>query len=295
MAADNTTSDVIKNMKESLFTNVTKESGIIILVIIVMCIIIVIIFVIVSILKSNKMKSVILHSSMITLNNKNIVPYKVESDKLPSSTNGQEFSYSFWLYLSSTYDQTSGKKLILYRGNTSDSSTNMSVLTNPIVVMDQSSNRMFIAVSTNATVGDFIDIERIFARDEVTKQFTSGYLVSVIDYIPLQRWVNVVVTVKDIYMNIYVDGDLYTINTVNDIKNPNSDKRPMIRGTTGETIIGDKKNTTQGHISLSQYFNYSLSHKEIRSLYKQGPIKSSWLSFIGLGNYGLRSPIYEIS
>jgi hypothetical protein len=283
-----------ENKMTKLTGMVTNETFIVILILVVMCVIIIIIFVIVSMLRSNKMKSVILHTSMITLNNKNVVPYKVEAEKLPSSSNGQEFSYSMWLFLANNYDQTSNMKIILQRGNTSDSKTNISALTNPIIVMDKSTNRMYIGVSTNATNVDFMDIDTIFKRDAVTKQYTSGYLVGVIDYIPLQRWVNIVIAVKDINMNIYIDGDLYTIATTNDIRSPNSDVRPMIRGNTGEVVIGDKVNTVPGHLSLTQYYNYSLSHKEVRKIYKNGPVKSSWLSIFGLGNYGVRSPIYEI-
>jgi hypothetical protein len=278
---------------ESKLSGLTKDTTMIILILVVMCLIVVIIFVVVSMLRNNKMKSVVLHSNMIDLSNRNLVPYKVETEKLPNITNsGQEYAYSFWLFLGNKYDQTTNHKLLLSRGNSDvagiTSSTNFSSLTNPIIFMDSVSNKLYVAISTTEAKAANVSLDEIVAGD-------SNYIVSYIDYIPLQRWVHVVVSIKNIYVNIYLDGDLYTVNTVNDIITNSATARPMIRGTQGEVVIGNNSSSIYGHLSLTQLFNYSLSQKEVTRIYKKGPVRSSWLSIIGLGNYGVRTPIYEIN
>ena len=272
-----------------------KESYIIILVVIAMITLVIIVVFIFNIIQKNKLKNVVLHKNTITLNNRDIVPYKVESKDLTGITiNGQEFSYSFWLFLSNTYDITSGPKMILTRGNDATTPNIVTAATSPIIAMDAVTNKMQIALSTTAVTTDTMlsgDSNTVFQRDANTGKYTSGFLCTYIDYIPLQRWVNIIVVAKDTSMYVYFDGDIYTVSSVNDIS---SVIRPTIRGTNGTVYIGDKKNTTPGYISQTQFYNYALTQKEVRYIYRSGPIKSSWLSALGMGNYGVRSPIYEL-
>ena len=282
----------------SKMSEITKDTTMIILILVVMCLIVVIIFVVVSMLRNNKMKSVVLHSNMIDLGNRNIVPYTVESEKLPNISNsGQEYSYSFWIFLGNKYDRTNNHKLLLSRGNSevvpsSSTTPSFSSLTNPIIFMDSASNKLYVAISTTRAT----DVN-VTLNDIVENSADKGYILSYIDYIPLQRWVNVIVSIKNTYVNVYFDGDLYTVNTVHDIVNVSDTgkSQPMIRGTTGQITIGNNNSSIYGQLSMTQIFNYSLSHKEVKKIYKKGPVRSSWLSIIGLGNYGVRTPIYEIS
>ena len=280
-----------------------KDTVMIILILAVMCLIVIVIFIIISIIRNNKMKSVVLHSSMIDLSNRSLVPHTITNDKIPSiSNNSQEYSYSFWVFLGNKYDQTASHKLLLSRGNTTEESQRYSNLTNPIVFMDKASNKMYIAVSTTAVTDNTVTLDDILIKDSgstdadsisTTTASNRGFILSYIDYVPLQRWVNITVVIKGIYVNIYYDGDLYTVASVHDIKNTTS--TPMIRGSSGEIVIGNNTSTIHGHISLTQMFNFSLNQKDIKKIYKKGPVRSSWLSVIGLGNYGVRTPIYELN
>jgi hypothetical protein len=289
--ADGSGADGSASPDGSKAAGIAMDTTMIILILVVMCLIVVIIFVVVSMLRNNKMKSVVLHSSMIDLSNRNIVPYTVESDKLPNISNsGQEYSYGFWIFLGNKYDQTNDHKILLSRGNSDNvvGTNNFSSLTNPIIFMDKTSNKLYVAISTTEAKSVNVTLDDIVKGE-------SGYIVSYIDYIPLQRWVHVVVTVKNIYVNIYLDGDLYTVNTVNDITTVSASTRPMIRGTSGPVTIGNNRSSIFGHLSMTQIYNFSLSQKEIKKIYNKGPVRSSWLSIIGLGNYGVRTPIYQLN
>jgi hypothetical protein len=92
-----------------------------------------------------------------------------------------------------------------------------------------------------------------------------------------------------------MDGDLYSVVTINDMDKKVSDLKPMVMGTNGDLLIGDMLYNTPGYISLSKFYNYAMTQKDIMDAYKQGPVQKSWLSYIGLGQYGVRSPLYEVN
>lgn len=272
-----------------------KSSWMIILIVAAMFILVLVVIYIISMVKKNKLQNVSLQASMLDLNNRDIVPYNVSSTQMSLVTNGQEFSYCFWIILSSTYDSTNDYKLVLQRGNTNtvNGSNQFSSNTNPIVFLDKTVNKMYICVSTSQATGQMSPSD-ILATN-ASGQFTSGYLISTIDYVPLQRWVFVGIVVKDTTLYVFMDGDLYSATTVYDVATAiNVNVRPIMKGTNGDLTIGEKVNTTPGFLSNSKFFNYGLTQPEMQSNYNQGPSKTSLLSMIGLNNYAVRSPIYEV-
>ena len=268
-----------------------NQTMIVILAVAAMLLLVLIVVYIVSLIKKNKLSSVILHDKVIQLDSAGAVPYVIESSKMGLPSVGQEFSYSLWLYLGNNYSPTIRHKLIFQRGNTSQEKDGFTNQTNPIIFMDKSTNRLYVAMSTTNVNTDHT-LDQIIQRNAEGK-FTSQYLISYIDYVPLQRWVNVTVVSKDNMMMVFFDGDLYSATSVSDISFA-SKQRPVIRSTRGEAIIGDSQYQVQGYISHSQFFNYALSQREVTKIYNTGPNKKSILSFIGLDKYGVRSPVYNI-
>jgi len=270
-----------------------NESWMIILIIGAMFLLVLVVFYIFYLIKKSQLRNVVLHTDMIVLDNRNVVPYIVKADNMSALTvNGQEYSYSTWIFLANNYDATSDHKVIMERGNSSTVPGMVSANTSPIIAMDAKTNKMYIAVSTSAVVNP-LTLEKVFEKDSVTNRFSSGFLVTYIDYVPLQRWVNVILVVREMNMYVYIDGDIYSVTSASEVKK-NSD-RPMIRGTSGDMSIGEKRNTTHGYLSLTQFFNYGLTQKEVKSIYGNGPTRTSWLSIFGLGSYGVRSPVYKIA
>lgn len=283
-----------QKMKEAVVSYI-KESWIVLLIVFSMILLVVIVIYIFYIVKKNHLQKVTLHPEVLNLANRSLVPYIIsDTDATLSTVNGQEFSYSMWLFLANTYDITSDHKLVLQRGNSSGSRSTFSNNTSPVVALDKSSNSMFIGVSTTSVVQSNT-LSQIFAKDSATQKYTSGYVIVNIPYIPLQRWVNVIVVVRDMNMYIYLDGDIYSIASVSDLNTTTSTRRHTIRGTSGDISLGDSLNPVGGYASYTQFFNYALTQKDVTSIYQNGPSKKSWLSILGLGNYAVRTPLYKLN
>jgi hypothetical protein len=205
------------------------------------------------------------------------------------TTRGQEFSYSFWIYLSEIYENSTSNKLIFARGNSTNAFSTVDANTNPIIMLDKATNSMYFALSTSSSTAS-----RNFTLNEITaSNSTTNHMVAKVDYVPLQRWVHFVMQVKDNIMTIFIDGDIYSITTTNDIKSVTG-VRPLVRSTAGEGVIGDPNNPVKGFLGKFEFYNYALSHKNIQAIYKSGPVNKSALGALGLGNYGIRSPIYDM-
>lgn len=275
-----------------------KQTWIIILVVIAMLTIVLVVLFIVSMVKKNKLQNVVLQQNLIKTDDRTIVPFIVPAASMSLISNGQEFSYSFWIFLSSNYTATAGGKVLLQRGltpNTYSASTiQINSGTNPLIFLDATSNKMYFCIQTNLVNSTTQTLENIITIDSSTNKYTSGYLVSYIDYVPLQRWVNIALVVKNTAAYIYMDADLYSVASLNEIATSSS-SNPIMSGTSGDMTIGDIKNNTPGYISLSRFYNFALGQTDLKTMYNNGPSQSTWLSYIGLGNYGVRSPIYETS
>jgi hypothetical protein len=277
-----------------------KQSGIVILVIAAMIVLVLVVIYIVNMVRKTKLQNVVLQTNLIATDNRSVVPFTVPAGNMSLITNGQEFSYSFWIFLGGNYQPTNGYKMIMQRGNTNSYTGTLlqiSSTTNPIILMDPASNKMYFAVATNAAKNTAANLTpaQILATDS-KGQYTSGYLVTYIDYVPLQRWVNIALVIKNTAIYVYMDADLYSVVSLSDISPQTSaGQGAIIQGTAGDLLIGDSVNNTPGYISLARFFNYAIGQPDLQTLYNSGPALSSWLSYVGLGNYAVRSPIYEIA
>jgi hypothetical protein len=271
---------------QQFFTDTMNQTWVIVLVIIAMFVLILVIMYIMQMIKTSKLTNVVLQKDMLALDNLQIVPLKVEAEQMSIVSNGLEFSYTFWIFLGSSYSATTAHKILIQRGNAAENGE-ISNGTNPIIMLDSSTNVMYFAASSTAVTTQ-MNTNDIIKRDG--NSYTSGYLVSTIDYVPLQRWVNVAMVIKDKAMNIYMDGDLYSVSTVHDIHTG----EPVLVGTHGDLLIGDKKNNTPGYISLTNFYNYALTQNDLKKIYNKGPTPTSWLAWLGIKNYGVRTPIYEL-
>ena len=134
-----------------------------------------------------------------------------------------------------------------------------------------------------------------------------------IEYVPIQRWVHIGIVINDYGTSTggsiatYVDGDLVGIaghgETMRglgedldgvhkyDITNLELDKNDYL-------VVGGEHDpdTTPGFAGLLckfTMFNYDLNDRDIHNNYNEGPI-DNFMAKLGLGAYGVRSPIYKI-
>jgi len=229
------------------------------------------------------------------------------TDKLPNTTNGKEYAYSFWLYLESVKTNNNYNLVFL---RTSSLDGNYLQNANPIVYLDKNSNKLVIKVRTllanNITYTNLDDIiEGEGTGNEISLHNDNcKYATFKIDYVPLQRWVNIIINVNDSMLAVIMDGAIHSTRVLNEDNNQcegeNSSK--IVSSPSGSVMIGNINETNNimpgadGFISRLQFFNYSLkTPAHIQKIYNAGPVKSTGiLQKLGLPLYGLRNPLYRV-
>lgn len=235
---------------------------------------------------------------------------KLSGGSIPESSNGKRKTMLFWIYIHDI-DKFSGENLrhVFHVG---DKNLNGS---SPVVFLDGKLNKLYISFNKpddgKTFEQEIKDIQ--IANQSKTKQDAIKMYLStrgvIVDYVPLQRWVQVGVVVNETvnagYMSIYVDGELIKTLSSNDklqlsdgssvdisFQQLNLDRK-------GDVYIGgdvrDSNMTTgfSGLVSNIVFANYDMNGKEVRQYYHKGPINSI-TGKLGLGNYGVRTPVYRI-
>lgn len=263
-----------------------KQTTIAFMVLTFVAIIAIIIYIVYKIRNKN-LQSVVLLETPLKLFDMEETPVKFSSDKIAPTSNGQEYTYSFWLYLVD-YDIVSDQhRLIFVRNPDADVEA-----ANPVVFMDGRTNRLYVSARTNKSQ-NVDDLSELVPE----KSAQNNYLTAVVEYIPLQRWVHISIVMQDNLMTVFKDGDMYTVKNVHDLWNSNEDdERPFFRSTRGHVFVGNMSgnNTpTYGFISRLMFHNYALMEKDVQEVYGQGPTSKGILSRMGMGNYGVRTPVYK--
>jgi Concanavalin A-like lectin/glucanases superfamily len=240
-------------------------------------------------IKKGSLKSVNLLTSQVVLANPMTGGFSsIPGAVLPNATNGTEFSYSLWIFVENI-SITNDHKIVLFRGNPASFSNGSF-----FVYMDAKTNVLHAAVRTNGAVDETSTAQTPTLGDIQQNKY---FLRSTVEYVPLQRWVNVSFSVKDAVMTTYLDGDLYSVTSIYEMPLKMDGTRPLVAKQGGDVMIGGKtgQDGFNGYIGNCKYYNYAISVPEAHSIYEKGPYKTSWLSYIGLDNLGVRSPVYLIS
>ena len=222
-----------------------------------------------------------------------------------TSGNGLKRSYTFWIYIKDL--DGNQYKNILYMGENYKNAS-------PIIFFDNIENKLYVRFnkknsslsSSSSTLHDYLD--------SGTHLYTYMKQGIRIEYIPIQRWVHVGIVVNDIgsgsTISSYIDGDLVDvvtnddpiewINKINGESDHKYDLNSLILDSKEKITIGGNINALdtdigfQGLVCKFSIFNYDLNYNDIRNDYNKGPIDNI-LAKLGLGSYGVRSPIYKIS
>ena len=173
-----------------------------------------------------------------------------------------EFTYSFWVYLRevknvSDATEDDPKPQLLFMRNNKDNFENA----NPVVYIKNNTNTMKIALRTGDATGND-------SLDDIHNNSTNAYEHFTIEYIPVKRWVNVMINVDNKRVTIFLDGEIVSTRILdNSVSETNSD---VYVGKSDENTI----TTPNALISKIQFFNYSIrTPNDIRKIYDDGPIK----------------------
>ena len=243
---------------------------------------------------------------------------KINDDDIPKLYNGNEYAYSIWMYIEQ-HNPSSKPKLIYFR----NSEENL-IGASPIIYMDPDFVRMHILIKTNSDV----DINKSFRNNlqNIHTYHDCDYLKLTVNYVPMQRWINLIVVVDNEYIQLFFDGELRKVSDITDTSNmienyngnhsdeynekykcvDNDDgccnpknkccNTRSIVADSGDMYIGrnDIDDSVEGFISKVQFFNYAVTIDHARLIYQSGPLHKSIFSYFGLPLYGIRNPIYKL-
>lgn len=280
--------------------------------IILVIFLIVIIYIFVS-MNGAGLRSATLTRTPIQLTGSNTPP-PILANRMPVPMVGMEYAYSFWVYLEN-YSQTPGsQKLLWFRGTNGELTS-----ANPIVYLDSMSNKMYVVIKTknsNLNANSSNDLSQIIPNNYFLNSTlalndnSNKHIIMSYDYVPLQRWVNFGIVVDNKLITLYMDGEIYSVKSVDEIKASRVSEvdvlgKPVqynviVDNTQGDINIGQnpvssKNSTISGYVSKFQFFNYAVTANDMKRVYKSGPFVNSFLSLLGMGAYGLRAPVYKIS
>lgn len=237
---------------------------------------------------------------------------------MPSLYNGAEFSYSAWMYIES-FNRTGKPQLVLYNGKGDSFSDAIS----PVFYLDPEYVTLHVLLSTNK--GARAGVHR-GSLENLHKYRDCDFVRLSVDYVPMQRWVNVTLVVDNEYVQLFFDGELRKVIDITDkdlIENIHSDIQTTTKGpddlcendnvcckpentccgkrlmntNTGKQLYIGKIGTDEvfnGYLSKVQFFNYAITVDHAKIIYKSGPLHQSMLGRLGLPMYGLRNPFYKI-
>lgn len=225
---------------------------------------------------------------------------RIPITRFSNSGNGQRRSYSFWIYINDMNKYSGLYKHVLHIGDDS-TITNAS----PYIFLDKLENKLYVRMST--TTGKESLEDPLISVSNITKAQLDKFMKQgiVIPYIPIQRWVHVVIVINENVnggtVTAFVDGDMANMvssGQVSDnssesinVANLNIDKKGDLY--VGGTAYGTDGPGFSGLISKFTMYNYDLNQKDVYAEYNEGPI-DGMLAKLGLGAYGVRSPIYRI-
>lgn len=207
----------------------------------------------------------------------------ISSDvKLPSNVNGKEYAYSFWIYIDAEQiEQTANNKFVLGRLS---NNTNLSI-GSPIFILDKTLNKMHVYVKKTGDIPvEFDKIHETYPESTLT-----------IPYVPLQRWINIILVVDNNFVQLFMDGELRQVKDLSTFVTVGSQSN-IVASPVGNVAIGSSGGVPsfKGFISKVQVFNYAVSIDHAKIIYQVGPLNKSVLSNIGIPVYGIQNPFYRI-
>ena len=209
-------------------------------------------------MKKNKvLSSTTSASQMQTISASNLQGSGSGGDSSTSSTN---FTYSIWIYINDWNYKYGEIKPVLGRMSKKSDSSSSSVdgLSGsgpcPLIVLGALSNNLEIFMSTFASST---------SDTSPTVDDSSGQTVnrSIVNNIPIQKWVNILVSVYGKTMDIYIDGKLVKTNILEGVPKINNDADLYIT----------PKGGFSGYTSKLQYFSDATDPQTAYNIYLAGP------------------------
>ena len=166
---------------------------------------------------------------------------KIPSSKIAANKNSNNYAYSIWFYVSDWQYRLSSEKSLITRNSNSGNGAS-----NPHIVLASHTNDIKINVDTVGSSNKGSDCS--------------------IRNFPLQRWVNLIVSLNGRTLDVYLDGKLVRTCILPGVAKPIGESDIQI--TPGGGFAG--------WTSRLKYWAQPLNPQEAFNVYKEGPGGSSW-------------------
>jgi hypothetical protein len=222
-------------------------------------------------------------------------------NKILSNSNGIKRTYGFWIYINDFTKYNGHFRHIAHLGNHPGEIKNGS----PYIFLDNEKNSIHVRfapkndpISTNDRLNDIKNVDTLLNYDS-SESKRCGITIK---YVPLQRWVYIVIVVSDINGGLiytYIDGELTEMERGKETKlflhEINFETKPetlFVGGNISNSLIN--ASGFSGLLSKFTIYNYDLNKNDIYKEYNRGPL-NGLLTSMGIVNYGLRNPVYKIN
>jgi Tfp pilus assembly protein PilV len=210
------------------------------------------------------------------LSTKQFIPYihdasidkRISNGSIPQSSDGNEYNINFWIYVNDYTVNKDVDKCIIYRGETPEgtlnnasvdaSGGNPNISCNPGVWLLKNVNtlRIIVGLETNYNQSNC----ETSATSQACQSGAQDVDVCEIQNFPLQRWVNVNITMRNNVIDVFFDGLLK--------------KSCILKGfplLSNNDMLICPDGGFNGYISNMKYSNKAVAVSKIEAMYKSGP------------------------
>ena len=219
-------------------------------------------------------------------------------DKTLANSNGIKRSYGFWIYINDITKYSGKYRHVAHMGNSAGEIKNAS----PYIFLDKNTNEIHIRFAPkDDKLSDQDRLNDIENTEELL--YYGGKRCGItIKYVPIQRWVYVVIVVSDINGGLiytYIDGELTEIERgkgnnllLHEINFETKPSSLFVGGNISNLLINMAG--FSGLLSKFSIYNFDLNKNDIYKEYNRGPL-NGLLTSMGIVSYGLRNPVYKIN
>jgi hypothetical protein len=207
-------------------------------------------------------KSAIVTKNFIPLIHDSSIDKRINYGSIPESSQGNEYNVNMWVYVNDYVYRKDEDKCILYKGdvigtlNNAEPENNINTKCNPSLWLLKNVNTLRVLIGLETKYDSNKDCNQTLqACGEVIDSETCD-----IENFPLQKWVNVNISLRSNVLDIFLDGNLHKSCILGGF--------PIINK--GDLFIC-KDGGYNGYLSNLKYSNKALPSGEIAKIYKNGP------------------------
>lgn len=184
----------------------------------------------------------------------------IQAQELPANVMGtNDYTYSIWLYINDWNYRYGAKKVIISKTDTQNKPS-------PEIFLHETLNNIIVRVN----VYD-VDAETRSRLDDC-----------VLDNVPLQKWFNLIVTLNNRALDLYIDGKLVRTCVLSGVPKTNPESNIVITPNSNGQPGG-----FSGKTAMFRYMGHAVNPRQAYDIYRQGFGGGSFLGGL-MDKYGVK-------